>query len=114
MYPISKLGTEVKNPEDLPSDPHWQIWVQESYTRYSGYEGTHGPGARQTMWRTFAYLDREEWAADLLALHERAMDPKRTYGKDLFLAFEAGGRTEARVNIHLVGKPPTSKGTAER
>jgi hypothetical protein len=110
MYPISKLGTEVKEPDDLPLNPHWQIWVQEKYTRYTGYEEESGVGGQETKWRTFVYLDREEWSSDLLELHERAMDPKRTYGKDLFLAFEAGGRVEARVSIHLVGKPPAPRG----
>ena len=109
MYPISKLGTEIKDPDDLPLDPHWQIWVQDHYIPYSGYEEESGVSSRQTKWRTYAYLDRNEWAADLLKLHEQAMDPTRTYGKEVFLAFEAGGRTMARVSINLVGKPPTNR-----
>lgn len=105
MYPISKFGEEVKKPEDLPLEPHWQIWVQDSYIPWTGYEETDGRASRQTRWRTWAYTDQAEWKADLLELNRRLIDPKRTLTRDVFLAFEAGGRVMAEVSIGLAGAP---------
>lgn len=102
MYPISNFGTKVSEPEDLPLDPHWQIWVQGHYTPVTGYENEPGGGgSRTTRWDAYAYTDEAEWRADLLALHEQAMDPKRTYSKEVFVAFDAGGRVEAKVDIQF-------------
>lgn len=111
MYPISKFGTEVKKVEDLPLDPHWQIWVQEAYTPYTGYEKTDGVGGRSYRWRTYVYMDENEWRADLLKLNEDLLDPENKYNTNkVFLGFEAGGRVEALVNITLAGKPPRGRG----
>ena len=112
MYPISKLGTKVEQPEDLPLDPHWQIWVRDSYTPVTGWESEGGSGSKTYRWDVYAYLDETEWRSDLLKLNEDAMNPKTpNYSKKVFVAFEAGGRVQARVNISLVGKPPRCKQT---
>lgn len=76
MFRLASAKREVKTPEGLPSERHWLILIEDSYTPYSGYENEPGGGysAQQPYTRVFAYVDRQVWVEDVSALTSAGVD----------------------------------------
>ena len=75
---LNKSAKKVVHPKDFPTQPHWQIWLQDSYTPVTGYEHEAGGGGSKThRWNIYAYLDEQAWKEDVLGLTRAAIDPER-------------------------------------
>ncbi len=108
MYPYSKFGTEAKTPDEFPDKDHFQIWIQEEFIAYSGYEADDGVGGREPRWRTYVYEDALDWDSDFRELIRRNLDTTGMYAKQKFVAFKASGKAQIHVSVDFDFSVPES------
>lgn len=106
MYLITKHGKEIKTPADFPLEPHWQIWLQDTYTPLSGYENEGHRSSPEIKWLCYAYLNHAEWHADYIRLETENRNPLSPWAsRKVFLGFEASGRVETQVQLTIALRP---------